>query len=455
MATRTTGGDGQATGRAGSGFDTSSVSRSERERRVRRRLRPLLVGGFLQSFALWVPTEKLFMTELGFDASAVALVAVAYAVVVPALEVPSGVVADRWSRRNVAAVGQAAMLVGLVVSGASVGVWMYVAAALFLGVYLALSSGMVESMVYDTLVDEVGDAAGFERMLGRFRAVESAGLVASALAGGVSAALISPRANYFLTVPFMVGALLITLRFREPPRPVATSDSAPSFRRQLAATGRTLVARSGIGRVVLLLVLTAVVFQMVAEFGPLWLVELHAPTQSFGPQWAGVMGAFGVGGYLGGRLTLDRRTRGLLAALLLAGVLVLPLSTNSWSIVGAQIIIVVIVTMLGIPLTGQLHAGVPSDLRAGVASGVGTGSWATFLPVALLFGHLTGSSGLFGAAWELVALVVVTVALLASLELRRPPARLPATTDEPGPSIEPTLLAKATPAPEAAALVAV
>jgi hypothetical protein len=33
-----------------------------------------------------------------------------------------------------------------------------------------------------------------------------------------------------------------------------------------------------------------------------------------------------------------------------------------------------------------LHDAVPSTIRAGVASGVGTLTWLTFLPFALLFG---------------------------------------------------------------------
>jgi hypothetical protein len=37
---------------------------------------------------LWVPVEKLFQTQIGFDAAAIAAMAAAYAAVVPLLEVP-------------------------------------------------------------------------------------------------------------------------------------------------------------------------------------------------------------------------------------------------------------------------------------------------------------------------------------------------------------------------------
>jgi hypothetical protein len=76
-----------------------------------RRLRPIYVAAFLQNVALWVPIERLFMTDIGFDNGSVALMAAAHAAVVPLLEVPSGILADRWSRRGVVFLAQSALLV--------------------------------------------------------------------------------------------------------------------------------------------------------------------------------------------------------------------------------------------------------------------------------------------------------------------------------------------------------
>ena len=51
----------------------------------------------------------------------------------------------------------------------------YVVAALVLGVYFALSSGTVDSIVYDTVLEETGSSDLYERWIGRVRIVESAG----------------------------------------------------------------------------------------------------------------------------------------------------------------------------------------------------------------------------------------------------------------------------------------
>ena len=80
-----------------------------------RRLAPLYLATFLGGLALWVPIEKLFMTEIGFTSSSVGIMAAVYAVVVPILEVPSGVLADRWSRRGVLILGTIAVIISVTI----------------------------------------------------------------------------------------------------------------------------------------------------------------------------------------------------------------------------------------------------------------------------------------------------------------------------------------------------
>jgi predicted MFS family arabinose efflux permease len=379
---------------------------------LERRLRPLYVATFLQNVALWVPIEKLFMTDIGFDNGSVAIMAAAYAAVVPLLEVPSGILADRWSRRGVVLLAQTALIVSVVIGGISPSVGVYIVAALFLGVFFALQSGTIESIAYDTVLEETGDSTVFERTIGRVRFVESAGLVLSALAGGVLAEVVPLRANYLITAPFIVAAAVALLSFREPQ--LHQAEEGESLRRQIAATYRTLLERGAVRPIVALLVLTALLLQAMLEFGPLWMVSLAASAGLYGPHWAGLMAALGLGGLLGGRLALTRPiTAALIGATIVACCVVLITSHVIAIVVVAQILLVLLVVAVSIPATGRLHDAVPSTVRAGVASGVGTLTWLTFLPFALLFGAVSDRSGVHEAGWTLAILAVLTVLLLA------------------------------------------
>lgn len=165
---------------------------------------------------LWVPIEKLFMNEIGFDPAAVGAMAAAYAAVVPLVEIPSGILVDRWSRRGGLAVASAALTLTALVGGISHDVPSYIASALLLGVYFAMYSGTRDAIVYDTVLEETGGGDGFEKRIGRVRAIESVALVASALAGGWLAGLTTTRTTYFLTIPFAALSIIAVLRFREP-----------------------------------------------------------------------------------------------------------------------------------------------------------------------------------------------------------------------------------------------
>ena len=405
---------------------TADVAVAPPRAALERRLRPVYVAAFLQNVALWVPIEKLFMTDIGFDNGSVAVMAAAYAAVVPLLEVPSGILADRWSRRGVVLLAQAALIVSVVVGGLSPNVGTYILAALFLGVFFAMQSGTFESIAYDTVLEETGDSAMFERTIGRIRFVESVGLVVSALAGGLLAEVVPLRATYFITAPFIVVAGVALLGFREPR--LHRDEDAEPLRQQVAATYRALLDRGAVRPIVALLVLTALLLQAMLEFGPLWLVALGVSAGLYGPQWAGLMAALGVGGLLGGRLALDRpTTAAALAAVMGACCIALSMSHVIGIVVVAQVVLVLVLVAVSIPVTGRLHDAIPSTIRAGVASGVGTLTWLTFLPFAFAFGAVSDRSGVDDAGW-LLALVAVFAVILLGATVRgfvRAPAGVP------------------------------
>lgn len=400
------GGVGMTLGGTGSGVLDLPVRRG-----VDQRLRPLYVAAFLQYVGLWVPVEKLFMTAIGFDTAAIGVMAALYALVVPLLEVPSGVMADRWSRRGVLIIATLALTVSVTIGGLSPNVGWYIVSAMFLGVFFAMQSGTYESMVYDTVIEETGTSDLFERTIGRTRLVQSISLVASAIVGSALAEVLPLRATYFLTIPFVAASGIVVLLFREPR--LHRSETPQPLRSQLAATYRTLLQKGRLRAIIVLTVLTAVLMQMIFEFGPVWLVALAVPAIIYGPHWAGLTLALGIGGLLGARRGITRLpSLVLIGALLVGSFVVLSVSRNAIAVIGAQIVLILLLVAVSVPLTRRLHDAVPSTLRAGVASGTGTLSWLTFLPCALAFGFIGDRSDVHAAGWLLVAIGAVTALLL-------------------------------------------
>jgi Putative zinc-finger len=158
----------------------------------------------------------------------------------------------------------------------------------------------------------------------------------------------------------------------------------------------------------------------VFEFGPLWLVSLHAPAAVFGPYWAALVATLGVGGYLTSKLHLERRRTVLLLAGLLAATPILLATSNAViAVIAAQTAVQLLGAIIGIHAGLLLHDAVPSAIRTGVSSGVGTLSWVLFLPFSLGFGWLIRARGVHWAGWVLVGVVALLAVLVAASARRR------------------------------------
>jgi MFS family permease len=394
-----------------------------------RRLLPLQIAVGLSGIVLWVPVEKLFMTQIGFTPRSVAIMAAAYAAVVPLLEVPSGILADRWSRSRIMVCAGIALFASSLLGGLSSNVPTYIGAAMILGVYFALSSGTVDSIVYDVVLEETGSSEQYEAWIGRTRMVESGAFVASALAGGVLAGWSSARFTYFVTLPFVAIAVAAFLRFDEPRLHRAAEPVA--LRRHVALMYGTIVSQPALRLVVPLAALVGLLSQAVFEFGPLWLVALAAPTALFGPYWAALVSTLGVGGYLTAKLNLERPVIVALLALAAPAAAFSLTQTRSLAVVvAAQAVLALLLAIMSIRAGKLLHDGVPSQVRAGVSSGVGTLSWVLFLPFSLVFGWFARSHGVQQAGWFLAAAALLIALLLLASTLRRRPRVVPQTSQD-------------------------
>jgi hypothetical protein len=98
---------------------------------------------------------------------------------------------------------------------------------------------------------------------------------------------------------------------------------------------------------------------------------------------------------------------------------------NAVGIIAAQVILVLLLVAVGTVLSRQFHDAVPSSIRAGVSSGVGTLTWMAFVPFALGFGLLSRHSGVVTAGWMMVG---TTAAIGVSL-FRLANSGQPSTTD--------------------------
>ena len=224
---------------------------------------------------LWTPVEKLFLNEIGFDAAAVGVMAAAYAALVPLVEVPSGLLADRWSRRGVLIIANLALLLSVLVGGLS-------HERGDLHRRRSAARGLLRDVQRHDGRDRLRHGAHRDREQRPVRADDRPGAgggerrPGGQLAGRRPAGRAAVDPGHLLPLPAVHACCRSSpcCASREPTLH-QTTERAP-LRAQIAVTFRTVAGRGRLLPVVALAVLTALISQVVFEFGPLWLVALAA-----------------------------------------------------------------------------------------------------------------------------------------------------------------------------------
>lgn len=357
------------------------------------------------------------MRSIGFDDATIGLMIAVYSTVMLVTETPTGILADRWSRKGMLMVSSVALAASALVGGVSHNVPEFLVSASLWGLFFAMYSGAYDTIVYDTLEEDGHHRDLFEQAFGRVRTIDSAALVVSSLVGGAVAAAFGPRASFYLTIPSAIVSVLALAAFREPT--LHKARAAKPVVEHIRVTLRAVLRNRPLVPVMLVLILGALLEFMMFEFAQIWLLALHAPTIWYGPANAVILAGLGLGGVVAKYLRQFRWLMTALLAMMLGGMVGLVFIHNLIGVVVAQFVALTAVISLGIYYLRDLHDGLTSEIRNGAASAVGTLGRLLIVPFALVFGLVSRDYTIFQAAWMLVAAAAGMTVLVAILRARK------------------------------------
>jgi MFS family permease len=382
------------------------LTKQEAKEKLNKRLMPLYISAFFQSFVLWYAVEKLFMRSIGFDNTAIGFMIAVYSAVMLIVETPSGILADRWSRKGVLMLASICLSVSALVGGLSHGISSYLICAVLWGIFFACYSGMYDSIIYDTIAESAPDSKLFDYLYGRVQLLDSAGLVLSSLAGALIATSINLRASYFLTIPFVLIPIIALMQFKEPT--LHKQQVVIPLQGQIGITLQAVVRNRSLLPVIIVLILRSIVIYCIYEFAQLWLLALHTPTAYYGIANAVLLSSIGLGGILVSRLQLSRYNHVLLTLVtILFGCLGLIIFRSTVNIVGSGSIFASGLISINIIFSRILHDNLSPSIRAGAASATNTMGRFLIIPTALLFGYASQRFTIYKAAFILFGLTVV------------------------------------------------
>lgn len=370
---------------------------------LKRPLLPLVLFNFFVGFMFHYSIVFPYMNDLGFSTSQLVMYAIITNAVVLLVEVPAGLLADRWSRKGVLLSGVMFMTVGCILLGLANNFIGFMIATAFTGLYFGMSSGVQEAMLYDLLLEN-NQRKDYEKTLGRLRIVNTISLVASSLVGAVLANTLSFQVPFYLSVVSCLVAFVALIFFKEPRlhREVETVHLA----KHIKDLANLLTKHPETRLLALTNVLIGITYCFILEVDPLWPIALGLATIWYGPLNALLLSSHGLGGLVAGIASI----RIWLIRLLGLGVLLAALGLtieNIYLVFLSQFSLATCATALMIILSGRIQDTLPSSQRSGSESAISTVSRLSFIASLPVFTIIAESQSVFVAAWVLVGIATL------------------------------------------------
>ncbi len=351
------------------------------------------------------------MGTIGFTATTIGIMAAAYSLAMLLVEAPSGLIADRWSRKGMLIIASFLLAGSSVIEGLSQNVPAYIFGAVIWGLFMALYSGTFDPIVYDTLIEETGHTDGFKRYFGFIKVLDGLGLAVGSITGAAIAAAFGFKAAFFLTAPVALLAAVCLMFFKEPTlhKAISSGPIVAHIRSML----RAALHRSSLVGMLLILVLGAILTETVFEFNQLWLIATATPVVLYGVFTAIVLVTISLSGLIAPHLRLnDRKFVAFFTTILLISGLILVTAHTNWLLVAAESVIVIGLLSTGIVYLERLHNRLPSNVRSGASSAISSLTRLIFIGVAIIFGSFAETHTIFAAGWLITAPLIIICAFL-------------------------------------------
>lgn len=164
----------------------------------------LYIFSFFDDFILIYPLYTLMFADAGLKPAKVASLLIAWSLTAFLLEIPAGVIADRYPRRRVLLAGIAARATGYLFWVLIPNYFGFLIGFILWGIKSALTTGTLEALTYDELA-RLEKLPAYARLTGRMGAVGIFGTVAASFGASLLA-----RHEYSFVLWLSIAAILVS-----------------------------------------------------------------------------------------------------------------------------------------------------------------------------------------------------------------------------------------------------
>lgn len=366
------------------------------------RIGKIYISNFLTGLVFWYGIEKLFMGSIGIDAVGVGIATALFLGFNLVFDIPSGILADRWSRKGMLIVSALALALCSLILGSSNGLLLYILGYIFYGTYVVSTSGTYQAITYDILHEEKR-ANQYSKIMGRAYALFLAGAGLANIASGFIAAHTSYRMTFFITVASCFLNVFLLLTLKEPT--FHKAEAKERVLRQLGQATRTLVRIRFLRVLAIIMSVLAIVELFKGEFGQLYMMQYVSEPQIIGLLWAAYAFTWALGSLIA------HTFRSYLTPLVIAAtvpLIAMAFIDNPFSLVLFMVQAVASAALIN-QIETRIQENTPSSVRASTLSVLSALGRAISIPASLLLGWLFAQ---YNALWALRFIAVMAIIIL-------------------------------------------
>lgn len=361
----------------------------------------MYISNFLTGLVFWYGIEKLFMKSIGIDAVGVGFATAFLLTFNLIADIPSGILADRWSRKGMLMVSAASLAICAIILGTANGLPAYILGYLFYGINVVATSGTYQAIIYDILHEE-GRSDQYSKIMGRAYGLFLVGAGVANILSGFIASSYGFRSVFFFTLISCIANLIILAGVNEPT--FHKAEKKENILRQVGDASRAILRLKVLRSLTILLTVFAVAEMFKQDFGQLYMLRYVSQPQIIGLLWAGYAFTWGLGSVIAHRF----KTRLNLLIWCAVTPLVLMSFIDSWiSLVIFMFQAVAAAAMIN-QIDTRIQDATPSAVRASVMSVLSSLGRAICVPASFVIGWLIRDYGAL-AALRFVTLLVVMV----------------------------------------------
>jgi MFS family permease len=232
----------------------------------------------LVHFGFFTPIIQLFFLDNNLTITKIALLGVAWSIVRIILEVPSGILADKWGRKKVYAISSLFTIFQVVMLIYASNYWHFFFASILSAVSYSFLSGTNTAIFYDTL-KQLKKEDQFEKLWARQHIFQQIPLVIAFVASGFLYKF-SPLLPFQLSLLFLVASLIVVLTFKEPKyhKPIEEVNVFTHFTQSM----KFIFENNFLKTILIFTVIFSIGSDLSYGYGQIYLKQLALPVVLFG-----------------------------------------------------------------------------------------------------------------------------------------------------------------------------